>query len=473
MTTIKTQVLIIGGGAAGLNTALNLNTRDVILIEKNGSNSVLCPWNLMLKPKNELRKKILSTGNKINNPELLRGFLENYQEAIRDLKNLGLKFRKSNIGLIPDYALPGIEARKIFLKKLKAKKIKIVKAAVEKFLSSQNKIIGVEARLFDSKKIKIFFNYLVLAAGGLGGLFPFRTGTKDSDGSISSLCYEAGFDMRDLEFFMFHPFLIVDKRLPKVLVSGNILTKMEYENEKGKKFLSKKIAEALRTNKHHYVFPQMTREFYSQSLKGKIFGRLICSNSWFEKFKKDNEFGFIFKNFKKDNLKKIELHPAFHFSIGGLVIDKNAQTNQENVYAAGEITGGLHGSNRIGGLAILEALIFAKKAALDINKKIKKDKKEISTPDKINEIGHLGLSKETRKEVWKALGPIKNRKKLEKFKTFLGKKKRLTSQEKFLKKIVEICLLRKNSIGAFYRQDLKEKNTASSSFLINKNIVFK
>jgi len=473
-STIKTQVLIIGGGAAGLNAALNLDTRDAILIERNGSNSVLSPWNLMLMPKNELRKKILSTGNHLNSKELVEIFLRDYKKAVEDLKKLGLKFRKSNIGLIPDYTLPGTDARNVFVRKLKNKKVKILKGVVEKFLLNQDKkLIGVAVNLFNLKKIKIFFNYLVLAAGGFGGFFPFRTGSCDSDGSVLSLCYEAGFKMRDIEFFMFHPFLIVDKRLPRVLISGDILTKMEYEDGKGKGFLSEDIAEALRSNEHHYVFPRMTREFYLQSLKGRIFGRLTCSNDWFEKFKKENEYGFIFKKFKKDELEKIELHPAFHFSIGGLEIDKNAKTSCEDIYAAGEITGGLHGSNRIGGLAILEALVFSKRAALDINKKMGKKKKDILIPRKIIETGRLGLSEKIKKMAWKTLGPVKKRGDLEKFKNFLENKKRLTSQEKLLKKIVEICLLRKSSIGSFYRSDLKETNTAPSSFLVNKNIIFR
>lgn len=473
MKTITTQVLIIGGGAAGLNAALNLNTRDVFLIEKMGSNSLLSPWNIMIKPKEELRESIIKTGNKLNDLNLLNSFLEGYDDVIKDLKKIGIKFRKSNLGVIPNYTLPGLESRMIFLKKLKYKKTNILKGEAKKFLIDNGKIKGIEVLLSNSKKIKIFFNYLILATGGLGGFFPYRTGSEDSDGSILSLCYEAGFQIRDIEFFMFHPFLITDKRLPRMLISGDILTKMEYENEKGENFLSKEITEALRNNQHHYFFPQMIREFYLQSLNNKIFGRLICSNNWFNAFKKENEFGFIFKKFTKNKLKKIELHPAFHFSIGGLSINNNACTSKEDIYAAGEITGGLHGSNRIGGLAIAEALIFSKKAALDINKKMEKNKKEILIPNKINKIGKLGLSKTIKRKIWKSLGPIKNQEKLKNFKKFLLSKKNLTSQEKFLIKIIQVCLLRKESIGSFYRSDLKQTQKASSSFIINNKIIFK
>ena len=475
MKIIKTQVLIIGGGAAGLNASLFLDTKDVFLIEANGSNSILSPWNLMIKTKNELRKKILDIGNKMNDLNLLEFFLDKYKESVEDLKNIGIRLRKSNIGLVPEYNLPGLKVRKKFLKKLKAKKVKILKGRVEKFLVDENKKIkGVEIRLLNTKEdVKIFFNYLILAGGGLSGFFQYSTGSKNSDGSILSLCYETGFKMRNLEFFMFHPFLLNDKRLPRALISGDILTKIEYEDGNGKKFLSEKIAKALRTNKHHYIFSQMIREFYLQSLKGKIFGKFNCSDAWFEKFKKENEFGFIFKNFKKNILEKIKLQPAFHFLIGGLIINKNGQTNKENIYAAGEITGGLHGSGRIGGLAILEALVFSKAAAMNINKKMRRQKKKIVIPSKISKIGKLGLSDKLKKKNWETLGPIKKKVKLEKFKDFLEHKKILTSQEKLLKKIIEICLLRKNSVGAFYKENSKRVKTSNSSFLINREIIFK
>ncbi len=469
METIKTNVLIIGGGAAGLNAALNLKTKKFILLERHGSNSVISPWNLMVKPEKELEKEILTVGNNMNSLDLLRIFLKNSRNIIKDLKKIGIKFRKSNIGLVPDYRIPGLEIKKAFLRKIEKKKI--LKANVEKFLIDGNKkIIGVEVSFLNSqKKVEIFFNYLILASGGLGGFFNFITGSKDSDGSILSLCYEAGLKMKNLEFFMFHPFLITDKRLPRVLVSGDLLTKMEYENEKGNEFLSEKVAVALREDKYHHIFGQMTKEFYQQSLRGKIYGKLICSDSWFEKYKKENEFGYIFAKFKKKDLEKIQFHPAFHFSIGGLAIDKNAKTSQKNIYAAGEIAGGLHGSNRIGGLAILDALVFGKIAALDINKK---SKEYLPVSLEKEKIGKLGISNKMRKIVWQSLGPVKNKKNLENLMILLKKKKNPTSQEKLLEKITKICLLRKKSIGVFLREDLPQSKKANSSFIINKKIVF-
>ncbi len=468
---IKCQTLIIGGGAAGMNAALNIENGDVLLIEKEGSNSLLSPWNIMIKPKEVLKEKILKTGKGMSDPVLLKVFLEDYRQAVNDLKKKGIKFRNSNIGLVPDYSLPGLEVKRILTEKSKQRGVNLLKGDVSNFLINEaKKIIGVKVRSFNKRKeTTVFFNNLILAAGGMGGFFTFKTGGNGSDGSILSLCYEAGLKMRDIEFFMFHPFLIVDKRLPNLLISGDILTKMEYEDEKGESFLSKKVTEALKKNEHHYIFDEMTKEFYLQSLKGKIFGRLICSEAWFEDYKKKNEFGFILKNFTKDKLKKIKFHPAFHFSIGGLAINRNGRTSQNNVYAAGEITGGLYGSNRIGGLAVLDALIFGKRAAEEINNKKKKETKN----KKIEEIGDLSLSDKRKRGVWEALGPIRKKTKLKKLQREIKNKKTPSSQEKLIERIVEISLQRKESVGTFFREDLPLKENAKNSFLTDKKIHFK
>jgi aspartate oxidase len=271
---------------------------------------------------------------------------------------------------------------------------------------------------------------------------------------------------------MFHTFFIAEKKLPRFLIAGDFLTKMDFHNEKGENFLSENVSYALRNNKHHYIFPEMNREFYAQTLRGEVFGKPFCSASWFEKFKKENEFGFIFKNLKKSDIEKIKFRPAFHFMIGGLVINENAQTNQENVYAAGEITNSIHGANRVGGLAVLESLVFGKRAAISINKRIKKEP-ESSISGKITERGKLGFSRKMKDKMMDALGPIIKEKELEEFYNLLKKKKNLTSQEKLVKKIAEISLLRKESVGAFYREGLPEAKTAPSSFLVKDSIFFK
>lgn len=474
---IHTGVLVVGGGAAGMGAILNLKRNDIILVEAPESNSFFSPWNVMIKNKKNLKAEMLKSGGGLNDKRLLRKFLIKKEEVVRDLKKLGIKFKPSNLGVVPDYARPGLKIKEAFAGHIKNNNLKRIVGCVNKFfLNKNNQIFGVGVMIDEEKEIIITFDYLILAAGGISSFFNFSTGEKKVNGSILALCHEAGLEMRDLEFLMFHPFLLTDKRLPRVLVSGDILTKLKFKNEKGEDFLSQKITEALKNNEHHYVFPEMTREFYRQSLKGKILAELTCSSDWFEKYKKENEFGFVFGSLTKQELQDIEISPTFHFLIGGLVINDKAQTNQYNIYAAGEITGGLHGINRIGGTAVAEAWAFGKIAAEDINKKKFKDNQLNNKKFEVvfaREIKSSGISDDLKNKIWQALGPVKNVRSLKNLKKYILTNKKISVEEGLILNMVKICLSRKGSIGSFYREDLSLVSKAKSLHVFNKKIFLK
>ena len=59
---------------------------------------------------------------------------------------------------------------------------------------------------------------------------------------------------------------------------------------------------------------------------------------------------------------KILTYPVLHYQNGGLVIDTNAETTLEGVYACGEIAGGTHGRNRMMGNSLLECVVFGRRA---------------------------------------------------------------------------------------------------------------
>lgn len=82
-----------------------------------------------------------------------------------------------------------------------------------------------------------------------------------------------------------------------------------------------------------------------------------------------------------------------------------------------------------------------KRRTKEINKKIKKSSKELAALKRVKEIGSLGLSETIKERIWKTLGPIKKRKDLVRFEKLLKTKNKLTSQEKLIKKIVELRLI--------------------------------
>lgn len=447
MKKIYVNNLIIGAGAAGFAAGLEL-APDCLIIHAGSSVSGVSLWNLKIKSKEILKKEMLETGCYNNNRNVLDAFLNNFEQAVLDLEKLGIKFRYSNIGKIPDYKINGPEVLKIMKQRFLEKKGKILKANVVNLLSKNKKIIGIRINQNGIEK-DIVFNNLILASGGLQGFFKHHLG-GNHNGSILAMLWKAGLKTKDLEYLMFHPFLINDERLPKFIISGDLVTKIKFVNSKGQEFLPQKISKALKNNEHHCLFPEMNKVFYKESLKGDVCAVLNCDKAWFEKFKKQNEFGWIFNGVNFNQIKKIKVTPVFHYSIGGLVINQKAQTSQPNIYAVGEISTGLFGANRSGGLAIPEALVFGKIAAQNIKKEKFKQKNKVV---KYLVMPNAEISKELKELVWESLGPVKNIKTLKKNYKKLFLENRGIAQE-FILAILKTSINKKKNLGSFYRDDL-------------------
>jgi len=451
MKTIKTFCLIIGSGAAGLEAGIsflkNFSTskkeiKKCIIVSPIISNSRISPWNIMDCSEKEIKEKIWNAGNHLSDPEILKTFSENHKHSISILKELEIPLKKSNIGYIP--CLSGTNIINIFEKKFISLGGERINGFVEKYLVNQEGIIKGAVVYHGNERINLIASKIIIASGGLTSLYKYTTGySYDSMPNILALSLEAGIALENLEFNMFHPFLIIDKNLSTSLISGEILQKGKYADNKGKEFLSKEIKDALINNTFHSLFPKMVNEFYTQSLKSKVYMDISnLSDDYFERYKKENEFGWIFKNKKLNEVKKFEIHPAFHYSIGGIKINSKSETNQEGVYAAGEVTTGLHGANRIGGFAISEALVFGKIAGENAAANITLPKE-----DNLTVIGNSLIDSRIKNIFWNNLGPIKKYKDLESLKTKISLKNNLSSEEKLVLEIIKSSIKRR-SIGA-------------------------
>jgi aspartate oxidase len=325
--------------------------------------------------------------------------------------------------------------------------------------------------------VDIYFDYAVIAGGGITRLYhPYVTNSNTTNGSLLALAFEAGIVIQNIEFSMFHPFLITDRRFRRALFSGTLLTKMKFVDTRGREFLSPPIRDALRNNEHHSVFPQMTREFYLQSLRGKVFAIPECSDEWFAQYQKTNEYGFLFKGHTPRTIGRLEIHPAFHFLIGGIAINERAETSMSNIYAAGEICGGLYGASRFGGTAVSEAWVFGKVAAHEINKRSRGRETTLAhtSPYRLIErVGSLGIRKSVTLRVWKALGPVRDKGTLTSFVAFLNQQQRLSSEEKLIQRMAEVSLARRSSVGGFFRKDLPQEQTGYNSYCTKDTFVFK
>lgn len=220
-----------------------------------------------------------------------------------------------------------------------------------------------------------------LATGGSGMIFSNSTNPSVATADGVAMAARAGAKLTNMNFIQFHPTALFEKdKNPLFLISEAVRGFGAYiVNEKGNRFLFKTDTRG----------ELATRDIVSEAIvkelkmSGEEAAFLDCRHLNFEAFQ--NEFPTIVAyclsigiNLKTD---LIPIVPAAHYQCGGIQVDEHARTSIENLYASGECAHtGLHGANRLASNSLLEALVYshqAYQAVLKILDHIPEPKKQI------------------------------------------------------------------------------------------------
>lgn len=222
------------------------------------------------------------------------------------------------------------------------------------------------ARIFDRKTGRFFSCFAkatVLATGGFCRLFPETTTPPDLGGDGIAMAYRAGAALRDLEMIQFEPCSAV---FPEKLAGKSIITTLFYngavlKNRAGERFLLRYGPEGERLQKNDLSL-RMAREILSGG--GTEHGGLwmdctaVPHETW------SGVYQPYFARYSAVGIDlrttPIEVAPAAHTSLGGVGIDGECRTDVPGLFACGEVTGGLHGANRLGGNAGTETMVFGR-----------------------------------------------------------------------------------------------------------------
>ncbi len=200
---------------------------------------------------------------------------------------------------------------------------------------------------------------VVIASGGCGSLYAPHTGNEGLTGDGLLLAYEAGAELRDLEFMQFHPTLLVKNGTTYGLVSEAV------RGEGG--VLRDEDGRAIMEGRHPLrdLAPRdiVARIIHEEMQRGHEIHLDISGCRQFRE-----RFPTITGILEKAGLKvedgKIPVEPGMHFMMGGIKADAAGNTGIPGVYAIGEAAcTGLHGANRLASNSLLEALVMGTKAA--------------------------------------------------------------------------------------------------------------
>jgi len=240
-------------------------------------------------------------------------------------------------------------------------------------LSPDIECYGAYALNKETNKIETFVaRTTILATGGAGQVYKSTTNPVIASGDGIAMMYRAKGRVANMEFIQFHPTSLYNPagENPSFLISeavrgfGAILKTAD-----GKEFMHK-YDERKSLAPRDIVARAIDNEM---KIRGDEYVYLDCTHLDKEGFL--NHFPNIYEKCKSIGIDPlvdfIPVVPACHYTCGGIVVDEMGRTSIKNLYAAGECTSsGLHGANRLASNSLLEGLVYGKRMSMDIEQVI-------------------------------------------------------------------------------------------------------
>lgn len=382
------DVLVLGSGIAGISAALRaaeLGARVILACKGplfSGSSFYPGTWGLgLIGPENEADKKdlaetILRVGQGMADPKLVETFVGGIAPAIENLRKKGVRLRRANQAgqkeFIPCFDHKhrdwnGIEfdsVREVLGRELEQKQVRLFPGWEALHLVKDQGAVCGAVLSKEEQLCYVAAGAVVLATGGYGSLFQYHLCTEDVAGMGQYLALEAGCRLVNMEFMQMMPGYLTPAFRTIFNEKTFRFTKMTTPD--GKPLLTPEAAAALPERSGYGPF---TCRLAGKAVDLAIFRAFRQDDrgvtvSYTQELKDDPpEFISVYFDWLKE-AKGLTVDDPVHIGIfahaanGGVAIDGNAWTGVPGLYAAGEVTGGMHGADRIGGLSTANGLVF-------------------------------------------------------------------------------------------------------------------
>jgi succinate dehydrogenase / fumarate reductase, flavoprotein subunit len=455
------DVLIIGGGSAGLRAAIEAHDAgsQVLIVSKSrrgdphtvlargGINAALGTMdprdNWMIHATDTLREGLF-----VGDYDKAEVLCKSAPAAVTELVNWGARFHREPDGRLTQRFFgahtyrrtcffgdwTGKEIIRVLMKQVRLRKIKFVdnvyitkllkSTDIEKAAGAQEKgkeeeeeeeeeeILGAMGIDLKKKNIIIFkAKCVILATGGYTRVYPVSSSRIfENYGDGVALAYEAGVDLVDMEMVQFHPTgMVWPKNAVGTLATeairgeGGILL-----NSKGERFMKNYYPQRMELGPRDVV----ARSIYSEIVSGRgtKHGSVWLDVTHLPKAKILERLPTMYNQFKRIagvdiSKEKMEVAPTAHYSMGGVKVDSECQTKVKGLFAIGEVAGQVHGANRLGGNSLLGTVVFGKIAGREAATKITREKKKRTINGKSSSI--LGITHNKDKKLALTLFAVK------------------------------------------------------------------
>lgn len=383
---LETDVLVIGAGGAGLRAAIEASRTGarVLVVAKgdfpSGCTAISMGGMLASFAPNDSKQiylqDILSGGDYLNEPHLVKLLTEYACNRTEDLEKFGTIFRKNDLGYVLFHYTGSSVPRAVvadrpyaggfvngLVEEIGRRGIQVIpKVMIFDLIKEKGAVVGAAGLDLESDTLlSILAGSTILATGGAGNLYRLTTNPADITGDGYALAYRAGARLQDMEFVQGRVCIVAPAGMRGTPPPGDGLV------TQGGKFYNS-LCERFMKYYHPDNLEKVTRAQMSicaqkEINKGKhtankgVYGDL--SDVPEEELNRYERFinACADQNFDP-SWQPYEWAPGVHHFMGGVSINDKCETGVSGLFAAGEVVGGIHGSNRLGGNALSETQVF-------------------------------------------------------------------------------------------------------------------
>jgi succinate dehydrogenase / fumarate reductase, flavoprotein subunit len=355
-------------------------------------------------------------GKMLNNWRMAQLHAQEAAERVKELEHWGAVFDRTKDGKILQRAFGGHTYKRLchvgdrtgleMIRTLQDRGVHqgidvYMECCIVKLLKEGDKIVGAFGYYREDGRYVLFkAKAIVLATGGVGRAFTVTSNSWEYTADGLGLAYEAGASLIDMEFVQFHPTgMVWPPGVRGLLVTegvrgeGGIL-----RNNKGERFMYKYLPEASKKDfaesdeestrwveatvsgaKTEARRPpelstrdNVARAIYTEVKEGRgsPHGGVFLDISYQDSARVKKKLPSMYHQFKDladvdITATPMEVGPTMHYMMGGVKVDADtAQTVVPGLFATGEVAGGMHGANRLGGNSLSDLIVFGRRAGL-------------------------------------------------------------------------------------------------------------
>ena len=378
---MRSDVLIIGAGGAGLTAALHASesgakvrvltkeypTRSQTCMAQGGINAAL--GNAGEDSVEAHIKNTLKSAHGMADENAVKHLCESAPDAVKWLDTIGVCFSRTKDANIAQRSLGGASSpRACYAQDYTGLKIlhtlydrclaENIEILNEKFLleilKTDGKVSGVSVLDIRSGEVEVYESKsVILATGGYSRIYDTHsTNSTATTGDGIACAMRAGVKLRDMAFVQFHPTALKNS---SILISESARGAGGYLlNSKGERFVDELLPR-----------DEVARAINTQRKSGEeVFLDIRHLGEAFidEELPQERKLAILYENIDPVS-DLIPVKPAAHYTMGGIEVDDTSATSVKGLFAAGECANHrVHGANRLGGNSLLELVVFGKQA---------------------------------------------------------------------------------------------------------------